>query len=86
MAKLAQAKILITNFHAFKLREKINAGKLTKVMLAEGDKANFTETPNQMVRRVYRESGNKKNIIVKVPRVPVADNSMQGDQPTYRDL
>ena len=24
--------------------------------------------------------------IVKVPRVPVADNSMQGEQPTYRDL
>lgn len=24
--------------------------------------------------------------IVKVPRVPVADNSMTGDQPTYRDL
>ena len=24
--------------------------------------------------------------IVKVPRVPVADDSMQGDQPTYRDL
>ena len=24
--------------------------------------------------------------IVKVPRVPVADDSMTGDQPTYRDL
>jgi type III restriction enzyme len=24
--------------------------------------------------------------IVKVPRVPVADNSMIGDQPTYRSL
>ena len=24
--------------------------------------------------------------IVKVPRVPVSDDSMQGDQPTYRDL
>ena len=24
--------------------------------------------------------------IVKIPRVPVADDSMQGDQPTYRDL
>lgn len=24
--------------------------------------------------------------IVKVPRVPVEDNSMTGDQPTYRDL
>ena len=24
--------------------------------------------------------------IVKIPRVPVADNAMTGDQPTYRDL
>src|SRR5207249_7027454 len=24
--------------------------------------------------------------IVKIPRVPVADDSMTGDQPTYRDL
>ena len=24
--------------------------------------------------------------IVKVPRVPIADNAMVGDQPTYRDL
>ena len=24
--------------------------------------------------------------IVKVPRVPVADDSMKGDQPTYRDI
>jgi len=62
--KLDQAKILITNFHAFKLREKVAAGKLTKAILAEGEKGIFTETPDQMVRRVCRELGNKKNIIV----------------------
>jgi type III restriction enzyme len=176
---LGKSKILITNFHAFKLREKISAGKLTKVILSEGEQSPFTETPDEMVRRVCREFGNKKNIIVindeahhcyrrkadgveeglkgterkeaekreeearvwisgveaikqkigvkavydlsatpfflrgsgypegtlfkwvvsdfslidaiesgivKVPRVPVADNSMVGDQPTYRDL
>jgi type III restriction enzyme len=179
LEKLDQAKILITNFHAFKFREKVAAGKLTKAILAQGDKGIFTETPDQMVRRVCRELGNKKNIIVindeahhcyrrkpdgeeitltgedrkeaekreeearvwisgieaakakigvktiydlsatpfflrgsgysegtlfpwvisdfslidaiesgivKVPRVPVADDSMLGDQPTYRDL
>jgi type III restriction enzyme len=62
--RLGQAKILITNFHAFQLREKISAGKLTKAILAEGDTSAFTETPDQMVRRVCRELGNKKNIIV----------------------
>jgi type III restriction enzyme len=179
MEELGKAKILITNFHAFKLRELGEAGKLTKAILNRGGPSSFTETPDKMVRRVCRELGNKKNIIVindeahhcyrrraggeepalkgeerkaaekrdeeariwisgleavkakigikvvydlsatpfflrgsgysegilfpwvvsdfslidaiesgivKVPRVPVADDSMIGDQPTYRDL
>ncbi len=177
--KLHEAKIVITNYHAFLLKEKIKAGKMTKDLLAQGKEGAFQETPDQMVRRVCRELGNKKNIvvindeahhcyrhkldgeevkltgddrkeaaereksahiwisgleairnkigvraiydlsatpfflrgsgypegtlfpwvvsdfalidaiecgIVKVPRVPVEDNSMTGDQPTYRDL
>ncbi|MBM4288129.1 MAG: restriction endonuclease subunit R [Deltaproteobacteria bacterium] len=177
--ELLKAKILITNFHAFLLREKVAAGKLTKAILAQGEVSPFTETPEEMVRRVCRVLGTKKNIIVlndeahhcyrrkpdgmeekltgderreaekreeaarvwisgleavqaklgikvvydlsatpfflrgsgysegtlfpwvvsdfslidaiesgivKVPRVPVADDSMVGDQPTYRDL
>ncbi len=177
--QLGQAKILIINFHKFQLREKVAAGKITKSILANGQPSPFTETPDQMVRRVCRELGTKKSIIilndeahhcyrrkpdsedetlsgddrveaktreeeariwvsgieavkakigvkaiydlsatpfflrgsgypegtlfpwvvsdfslidaieagiVKVPRVPVADNSMTGDQPTYRDL
>lgn len=179
LAELNKAKFVITNFHAFKCRETVKAGKLTKAILGNGDKGVFTESPDQMVRRVCRELGNKKNIvvisdeahhcyrrrpdgeevklkgderkevekreeeariwisgieavkskigvkamydlsatpfflrgsgysegtlfpwvvsdfslidaiesgIVKVPRVPVADDSMQGEQPTYRDL
>ena len=179
LSEMNKAKVLITNFHAFKLRERNEAGRLTKKILAQGETRPFTETPDQMVRRVCRELGNKKNIIVindeahhcyrrraieedikltgderkeaekreeeariwisglealktkigvkvvydlsatpfflrgsgypegtlfpwvvsdfslidaiesgivKVPRVPVADDSMTGDQPTYRDL
>jgi len=181
--QLGPAKILITNYHAFQLREKVPAGKITKSILAveskNGQPSPFTENPDQMVRRVCRELSTKKNIIVlndeahhcyrrkpdieeekltgddrveaksreeeariwisgieavkakigvkaiydlsatpfflrgsgypegtlfpwvvsdfslidaietgivKVPRVPVADNSMTGEQPTYRDL
>jgi type III restriction enzyme len=62
--ELGKAKIIITNFHAFKLREKVSAGKLTKSILSKGDTSAFTETPDQMVRRVCRELGNKKNVIV----------------------
>ena len=77
MAQLGQAKIVITNFHAFQLHEKSDAARLTKELLAprsndfSRSKATevattspFTETPDQMVRRVCRELGTKKNIIV----------------------
>ncbi|MBI5238301.1 MAG: DEAD/DEAH box helicase family protein [Deltaproteobacteria bacterium] len=64
MDELDKAKIFITNFHAFKLRETTSAGKLTKSILSKGEASPFTETPAQMVRRVLRELGNKKNIIV----------------------
>jgi type III restriction enzyme len=180
MANLGRAKILITNFHAFLLRERGEASKLTKELLAPAGNGAFKETPEQMVGRVCRALGSKKNIIVindeahhcyrhrvkdaqeekltgddrkeaekreeaarvwvsgieaiqakigvkavydlsatpfflrgsgypegtlftwvvsdfslidaieagivKVPRVPIADDSMTGDQPTYRDL
>ncbi len=179
MEQLGRARILITNFHSFKPREMGDAARLTKAILSQGAPGAFTETPDQMVRRVCRDFGNKKSVlilndeahhcyrrkpeaeeehltgeeraeaakrdaearvwisgieavkskfdvrgiydlsatpfflkgsgypegtlfpwvvsdfslidaieagIVKVPRVPVADNSMVGDQPTYRDL
>ena len=179
LERLAQARILITNYHAFLPREQGDAARLTKTILTRGQAGMFTETPGQVVRRVCRDLGGKKNIvvindeahhcyrrrpdgdvetlsgeerseaekrdkearvwlsgleavkaklgirtiydlsatpfflkgsgypegtlfpwvvsdfslvdaiesgIVKVPRVPVADNSMIGDQPTYRNL
>lgn len=65
MSELDKAKFVITNFHAFKQREHMAAGKLTKQLLKQnGETSPFTETPDQMVRRVCRELGNKKNIIV----------------------
>jgi type III restriction enzyme len=64
MDELGRAKMIITNFHAFKPRELVKAGKLTKNILADGKTSALTETPDQMVRRVCRELGNKKNIIV----------------------
>jgi len=64
MEDLGKAKIIITNFHAFKPRELVSAGKLTKDILAKGQDSSLTETPEQMVRRACRELGNKKNIIV----------------------
>ena len=67
MDRLNRAKVLITNFHAFLLHETVSAGALTKKILAgRGGSAQspFTETPDQMVRRVCREFGGKRNIVV----------------------
>ena len=177
--RLGAARILITNYHAFLPRERGDATRLTKAILTRGEASPFIETPDQMVRRVCRDLGNAKQLvvindeahhcyrgkadadkeklsaeerseakareeearvwisgldavhaklgvkaiydlsatpfflsgsgypegtlfpwvvsdfslidaieagIVKVPRVPVADNAMTGEQPTYRDL
>ena len=66
MPELGKAKIVITNFHAFLMREHTSAGKLTKSLLQDkgGAPSPFTETPDQMVRRVCRELGTQKNILV----------------------
>lgn len=64
LEELGKAKIIITNYHAFLLRETVAAGRLTKAILNQGEASAFTETPDQMVRRVLRELGNKRNIIV----------------------
>jgi type III restriction enzyme len=176
--ELEKAKILITNYHAFQLREKGDASSNTKELLGAKASGAFRESPDEMVRRVCRgfskrkggllvindeahhcyrpkpveeklvgddrreaEDNNqraslwisgleavKKKLgvqavydlsatpfflngsgyranelfpwvvsdfslidaiesgIVKVPRVPVSDNNMIGEQPTYRDL
>ncbi|MDP8904448.1 MAG: DEAD/DEAH box helicase family protein [Chloroflexota bacterium] len=64
LARLQSATILITNYHAFIRREKIQAASLTKKVLAGGDDERFRETPAEMVRRVCRDFGNAKNIVV----------------------
>jgi type III restriction enzyme len=179
LERLAQARIVIANYHGFLAHERGDAARLTKSILTKGEPSPFVETPDQVVRRVCRDLGGKRNIvvindeahhcyrrrpdpeavvlsgeerreaekrdeearvwltgleavknkigvkaiydlsatpfflqgsgypegtlfpwvvsdfslvdaieagIVKVPRVPVADNSMTGEQPTYRDL
>jgi type III restriction enzyme len=69
MDAVMKARILITNYHSFMLREKEQVSKLNRQILGgrEGEKR-FTETPGEMVARVCREGGadlmGRKNIIV----------------------
>jgi len=58
MERLNRAQIVITNFHALLRREKVAAPKLTKRILGgrgADEPPAFTETPDEMVRRVCRE-------------------------------
>ncbi len=60
---LGQTKIVITNYHAFQRRTKEELSKVGKQVLGAGAE-NFRETPEEMVTRVCRGLGRKKNIIV----------------------
>lgn len=65
MGQLQHASILITNYHAFIRKETVQAGRLTKDILAQdGNQDSFLESNDQMVRRVCRTLGTHKNIIV----------------------
>jgi type III restriction enzyme len=64
LEKLEQARIVITNFHAFLQRETGSGSRLTKKLLGADRTNAFTETPDQMVRRVCRELGTKRGIVV----------------------
>ena len=64
LSDLGRAKIIITNFHQFRQREKGQAKPITKAILERGKESAFKETPAQTVKRVCRELGTKQNIIV----------------------
>lgn len=63
-AQLQQARIVVTNFHAFLFHDRGDAASLTKKILARGRTNPFLETPDEMVRRVCRELGTKRQIVV----------------------
>jgi len=64
LPELSRANIHITNYHAFIRREQIEAAKLTKDILREGDEDAFRETPDEMVSRVCRGIGGKGIIVI----------------------
>ena len=65
MDAVRKARIVITNYHAFMLREKEQVSKLNRQILGgrEGEKR-FTETEGEMIARVAPELMGRKNIIV----------------------
>lgn len=64
LPELGKAKIVITNYHAFKLRERIPLSKGGRSLLqGRGDELNTLETEGQMLQRVMPELMGMKNIM-----------------------
>jgi type III restriction enzyme len=61
-----RAKVVITNFHAFKLRERIDISAGGRALLEGrgGDKLNTLETEGQMIQRVMPDLMGLKNVLV----------------------
>ena len=65
MNDLQKAKIVITNYHAFKLRERLELSKGGRSLLqGRGEELNTLETEGQMIQRVMPELMGMKNILV----------------------
>lgn len=60
-----RAKIVITNFHAFKLRERVELSAGGRALLqGRGEELNTLETEGQMIQRVMPELMAMKNVLV----------------------
>ena len=66
LADLKSAKIVITNYHAFKLRERVDLSRGTRALLRgkRGADLNTLETEGQMLQRVLPELMAMKHIMV----------------------
>ncbi len=62
---VSRAKIVITNYHAFKLRERIEVSKGTRALIEGrlGDELQTLETEGQMLQRVMPDLAGMKNVL-----------------------
>jgi type III restriction enzyme len=90
LADLDRAKIVITNYHAFKLRERMELSKGGRSLLqGRGDALITEETEGQMLQRVMPELMGMKNILVindeahhcyREKPTPEAEVGLKGDE------
>jgi type III restriction enzyme len=64
--ELGKARIVITNYHAFRLRERLEVAKVTRQLQEgwRGEKMNTTESEGQMLQRVMGELMGMKQVLV----------------------
>jgi type III restriction enzyme len=90
LGDIERAKIVITNYHAFKLRERLELSKGGRSLLQGRGKAlNTLETEGQMIQRVMPDLMGLKNILVindeahhcyREKPVPEEDEGLKGDE------
>lgn len=91
LGDLERAKIVITNYHAFKLRERVELSKGGRRLLQgrDGEELNTLETEGQMLQRVMPDLMGMSNVLVindeahhcyrEKPGVKLADDDLKGD-------
>jgi type III restriction enzyme len=68
LGDIAKAKIVITNYHAFKRRERLDLSKVGKSLLqGRGEAPKTTETEGQMLQRACGELLAMKSVVVICP-------------------
>lgn len=88
---ISRAKIVITNYHAFKLRERIDVSKGTRAAVEgwRGEELQTLETEGQMLQRVMPDLMGMKNILVlndeahhcyREKPTEVEDEELKGDE------
>lgn len=92
MGDLERAKIVITNYHAFKLRERLELSKGGRLLLQGrgGGPLDTLETEGQMLQRVMPELMGMKNVLVindeahhcyrEKPKADADDEDLKGDE------
>ena len=92
LSDLGRAKIVITNYHAFKLRERLELSKGGRLLLQgrSGDELNTQETEGQMLQRVMPDLMGMHNILVindeahhcyrEKPVTEAEDDDLKGDE------
>ena len=89
--EVRDAKIVITNYHAFKLRERLELSKGGRSLLqGRGQELNTLETEGQMLQRVMPDLMGMKNILVlndeahhcyrEKPGAKADDEGLKGDE------
>jgi type III restriction enzyme len=91
LGEVSHAKIVITNFHAFKLRERLELSKGGRSLLqGRGEELQTLETDGQMLQRVMPDLMGMKNILVlndeahhcyrEKPGAKADDEDLKGDE------